>query len=340
MRGKVALEGPRGAPTGRGGRSGAGLGGTPRGGDGAKGGGLRGASGGSSAAAPPALAAVYRASPGRGQTGRTKAASSSGPAAFRFRSARDPHSRPRRRPGRTMPSRGRLPLPPLLLVLVGSVLGNEGGSAGSCWCPKKYAEAPPVVRNWPDRLQSWEICGDFVRFQFPKWMFCGLKDALWVIEFQNSMADRRKGAARAEASEGGPPPTPRPPVLTLPAQTSRGPGGPATEETPARPTASEAFTTAAAQRPTATSTEVARVRPSHSPHQGLPAQTTQIAVIGLLGVTLLSIAVAVGVVCRRKRQAGRTRVAALLLPGAADTLSDQNSEAKGCFQFSKENMTG
>ncbi|KAJ7313333.1 hypothetical protein JRQ81_004625 [Phrynocephalus forsythii] len=225
-------------------------------------------------------------------------------------------------PGRFLPPL--LLLLPLRLVLFGSVAGNEGGAVGSCLCPRKFDEEPLIVKNRPHKLLSWKVCGEFIRFAFPKLQFCGLSSDLWVIALKDSAPHKWQGAARAEAAEGDPPPTPGDPASPLPAETSSGPGGPAAmEEALATWIATEAVTTAAdwwpivTRRPWESSPEVASVRPSHSPQEGLPAHSMKTAVICLLAVTLLSVAVAVGVACWRKHQPRRTPVAALLPPGAS-----------------------
>ncbi|XP_077170922.1 C-X-C motif chemokine 16 [Paroedura picta] len=95
--------------------------------------------------------------------------------------------------------RDRRPLPfhlllLLLLPLPGPARGNEGGAAGSCRC-RRVASRPRFL----DRLESCDTCQGFVRFIFPKRRECGLKEAEWVRQLQESHCGKATGPSPASA---------------------------------------------------------------------------------------------------------------------------------------------
>ncbi|XP_062993316.1 uncharacterized protein LOC134406018 [Elgaria multicarinata webbii] len=200
---------------------------------------------------------------------------------------------------------GRLPtMTPTLLLLAlllpRPALGNVGGTAGSCECVK-HKEAPEIVKRFPERLQTWEICRDFVRFTFKQQKVCGLIGVEWVVNLQKTHPAKRKGGGHA------PTPTPRVPLTSPPPLSLVTVRDVLVKTTGTQPvqgvTTDPALALGTPGRSTAAPRSgAAGAGPSHFPQQAEAARGTKAAVISLLGVALVSVAVTVAMVCRRRRQ--------------------------------------
>ncbi|XP_061447065.1 C-X-C motif chemokine 16-like [Rhineura floridana] len=203
----------------------------------------------------------------------------------------------------TKPRRIPLLLPPSLLVLLlaGQALGNEGGAAGACKCTR-YIEQPWVLKEHPQRIQTWEPCMSLIKFTLRHQNICSLQDVDWVTALMKKYPGKRKGAGRPDAGMGRPTSTSRASLL---AQTPTAPPRDTPDETTRGGQLAPESTTGAAWMSGST-----RSPPQPGDGPGKASQSPQqaergspkAAVVSLLAVALASVVLAIGVVCRRRRR--------------------------------------
>ncbi|KAJ6654865.1 hypothetical protein lerEdw1_006336 [Lerista edwardsae] len=208
------------------------------------------------------------------------------------------------------------------LLCSSTALGNEGAAAGSCRC-RREDEEPPILRDFPERLQSCQTCpGHVFRFRFPRTAVCGHQTKAWALRFWHASCNQTRvrlpdddGSRPAMGAEGSRPPLPRTPA---PGSTvAPGPAQGTPEGTPRAQLAPDRTTGATWALGRVRSTPPAREGPGGAGPSRLSLQEapgpspaadggSRVAVIALTGVALASAAVAVLVVCQRRRQ-GRGR---------------------------------
>ncbi|CAI5791703.1 Hypothetical predicted protein [Podarcis lilfordi] len=213
-------------------------------------------------------------------------------------------------------------LPVLLaFLLAGPALGNEGAAAGTCGSCQKHSKKQGKLSKYPGRMKNWETCMDLVKFTFPQGdCYLGLKSSDWVQALMKEFPEKEKGLVMLSPSPAPPKPAPtsapkpstsqaplssQSPTVSLRVldETSMG----VLDETPATHPAPE-VPKDATQPPMSTRSAAPL---GHDPWAAGPAsqapQTTErgvspTVVLSLLAVTLVAVAIATIVVCRRRHR--------------------------------------